>query len=187
MKKAIKTIIAIGMATLTMFSATSVFAAVYAYPYENGWYQTNNEWHYSVNGKDLRSTEAVINGKKYYFYNNGVMAHNSFVMYRLRNKETEPLKTCYAGSSGAFVKGWVQPKASKGWWYFDTNYEMHKGWLKYKGDWYYLGNGGAMVTGWQKIGKTWYYFESSGKMRTSNLVYKGKTYRFNSSGACINP
>ena len=47
--------------------------------------------------------------------------------------------------------------------------------------------GGDMVTCWKYIGGSWYYFNSSGSMRTANLRQGGKTYRFYSSGACINP
>ncbi len=33
----------------------------------------------------------------------------------------------------------------------------------------------------------WYYLNSNGSMRTANLAYKGKVYKFNKSGACLNP
>lgn len=86
-----------------------------------------------------------------------------------------------------------------------------------RGKWYYLQPSGAAATGWQKIGSYWYAFDSSCAMRTgwfkdgSTWYYLrpakdvpgagpegsmlaggtwtigGKAYRFNSSGACLNP
>ena len=44
-----------------------------------------------------------------------------------------------------------------------------------------------MATGWLKLGNIWYYFTSSGEMVTGELTINGKLYRFNASGACLNP
>ncbi|MEC4184580.1 papain-like cysteine protease family protein [Adlercreutzia sp. R21] len=121
----------------------------------------------------------------------------------------------YMNSNGTRTTGWKQVGGS--WYYFSSSGYMLTGWQKVGGKWYYLQASGAAATGWQKIGSYWYAFDSSCAMRTgwfkdgSTWYYLrpakdvpgagpegsmlaggtwtigGKAYRFNSSGACLNP
>lgn len=120
----------------------------------------------------------------------------------------------YFSSSGAKTTGWL--KSGNYWYWFDSS-GMTTGWQKVSGKWYWMDSGGAAVTGWKKIGSYWYAFDSSCAMRTgwfkdgSTWYYLrtatntpasgpegamlaggtwtigGKAYRFDSSGACLNP
>ena len=121
----------------------------------------------------------------------------------------------YFSSSGAKTTGWL--KSGNYWYWFDSSGYMTTGWQKVSGKWYWMDSGGAAVTGWKKIGSYWYAFDSSCAMRTgwfkdgSTWYYLrtatntpasgpegamlaggtwtigGKAYRFDSSGACLNP
>ncbi|WP_278321241.1 choline-binding protein A [Lactonifactor longoviformis] len=45
-----------------------------------------------------------------------------------------------------------------------------------------------MATGWIKLGTTWYYLKGDGAMVSGqSLKINGKMYRFDQSGACVNP
>lgn len=94
-------------------------------------------------------------------------------------------------------------KGDEYWYYFDSNYRMHVGWLEQDGkkyyltesgamakyfikidkDWYYFTGNGVMRTGWLDAGKTRYYLAEDGKMLTGFQDIGGKRYYLNNSGA----
>lgn len=108
-------------------------------------------------------------------------------------------------------------KSGNYWYWFDSSGYMTTGWQKVSGKWYWMDSGGAAVTGWKKIGSYWYAFDSScakttGWFKDGSTWYYlrtatntpasgpegamlaggtwtigGKAYRFDSSGACLNP
>ena len=124
-------------------------------------------------------------------------------------------KWSYMNQGGTRSYGWL--KVGNYWYWFDSSGYMTTGWQKVSGKWYWMDSGGAAVTGWKKIGGYWYAFDSSCAMRTgwfkdgSTWYYLrtaantpasgpegamlaggtwtigGKAYRFDSSGACLNP
>lgn len=130
--------------------------------------------YFGNNGAAVQYTQ-FINGKRYYF-------NSKYEMYK--GWLTISGKKYYFGKDGAALK-YLQYVGKKRY-YFNGNGQMMTGWLKISGTWFYFTANGA-ATGWRYISGEWYYFNDSGSMRTANLTQGGKTYRFNSSGACLNP
>ena len=65
---------------------------------------------------------------------------------------------------------------------------MQTGWIQVKCVWYYLQPSGAMVASdWVLYQDKWYYLNQDGAMATAPVHYNGTEYRFDESGACINP
>lgn len=121
----------------------------------------------------------------------------------------------YIADSGSRTYGWL--KSGGYWYWFDSAGYMTTGWQKVSGKWYWMNSSGAAATGWKKIGGYWYAFDSSCAMRTGwfkdggtwyylrtatntpaagpegamlasgTWTIGGKAYRFDSSGACLNP
>ena len=111
------------------------------------------------------------------------------------------------GSSGSVQGSWIQDQT--GWWYqyqnktypvntwasiqgswyhFDQAGYMQTGWIQVKGVWYYLQPSGAMAASdWVLYQDKWYYLNQDGAMATAPVHYNGTEYRFDESGACINP
>ena len=159
-----------------------------------GWYQVDGKWYFSESsGKMVTGWKKL--GKWYYFGTDGALKTG---WYKVGSK------WYFAESSGKMVTGWK--KLGK-WYYFGTDGAMKTGWYKVGskwyfsessgkmvtgwkklGKWYYFGTNGAMKTGWTKVGNAWYYMDGSGRMLASvNRRINGKTYRFASSGKCLNP
>lgn len=95
------------------------------------------------------------------------------------------------------------------WYYFGPKGVMKTGWQTIDGDRYYFRPNGSEKVGWQKRGKKWYYIsKKTGRMvkrkwvKSKKKYYylgkkgvmfanttrkiKGKKYRFDASGACLN-
>ncbi len=144
-------------------------------PLRNGWEGKNGAWRYYVD--DVMKTGWFTDkGKKYYFDNNGIAAQG----WKKIDGKWYYFNLC------AMQTGWR--KVGGNWYFLRSNGAMATGWVKSGGKWYWLRSSGAMATGWVKYNKKWYYLNSpSGDMRTANLTYKGKVYKFDKSGACINP
>ena len=143
-----------------------------------GWKKENNKWYFYKDGDSLKYLQ-TINNKKYYFNGKGAMLTGW-----IKGK-----KWMYADlRSGVLFTGWH--KINGKWYLFKyADSTMITGWAKTGGKWYYLNSDGSMRTGWVKYKNVWYYLDNtSGAMLTNTSVnYAGKTYRFNSSGACVNP
>ncbi len=88
----------------------------------------------------------------------------------------------YYNTNGEAVKGWLKDTDGK-WYYMNSSGAMATGWVKDGNAWYYLNSSGAMLTGWVKDGNTWYYLNSSGAMATGWVKDGGAWYYLNSSGA----
>lgn len=184
--------------------------------YSEGWNYVCEDWYYVLNGVPCTGWQQIKN-VWYYFDDNGVMQTGwqrvGSTWYYLKSSGAmatgwvlDGKKWYYTDKNGAMLTGWQRVGSS--WYYFDGSGEMKTGWLNDRGIWYYLGTNGAMVTGWAKDGKSWYYLSSSGAMKTgwvrssgswyyldgsgkmlagTSRKISGKTYRFNSSGVCLNP
>lgn len=165
-----------------------------------GWNKEGSYWRYynkkgeGVEGAMVKDTWKKINGKWYYFYEDGKMAADTTI------------GTWYVNKSGAWtVDQWK--KSSGRYWYaykeggyaknefvaingnqyaFDGKGWMMTGWINSGGNWYYAnkrGQGveGAMVSnGWKKVGGKWYYFYEDGKMAADTTI---GTWYVNKSGA----
>ena len=125
-------------------------------------------------------------------------------------------KWSYFYDTGARATKWLKDNGSW-YYLDASGYMLVSQWLKDGGYWYYLGKYGAMLTGWQKIDGYWYYMNSTGAMQkgwvktdgkwyylrpsannpasgpegamlsSGSWTIDGKLYRFDSSGACLNP
>ena len=176
-------------------SATSS-AATLTVTQPSGWKQISGKWYYYANGAAVTGWRQ-ISGKWYHFAASGVMQTG---WQKLSGKwyyfdDSGAMRTgwlkisgkwYYLASSGVMQTGWQ--KLSGKWYYLDDSGAMRTGWLKLSGRWFYLNGSGVMQTGWKKLSGVWYYFESSGVMlaNTSKII-NGRTYHFNSSGACTDP
>ena len=171
---------------------------------QKGWQKIGGVWYY-FNPESFKMTDYgcyTINGKTYYFDENGKMG-TGWCKYDYGYGSD----WYYANSSGALQKGWQ--KIGGVWYYFDEDYRMLSnavccingvnyafassgawisgtGWYKLtdygETRWIYTQNG-KVLTGWQKIGGTWYYFDSEGYMIARNTVIDRKLELFNASGA----
>lgn len=95
-------------------------------------------------------------------------------------------KWYYFAANGQKATGWVRIKGD--WYYMNSAGIMQTGWIESGGKWFYLDRDGEMETGWEKIAGKWYYFDKTGAM-VSNTTRKigTRSYKFNASGACVNP
>lgn len=91
----------------------------------------------------------------------------------------------YLYKDGVKQTGW---KADQGCWYFldYVNGRMHEGWVADGPKWYFCNPAnGIMQYGWVKVDGQYYYLDpdDGGAMVTGYIIYSGKTYLFDSSGA----
>ena len=121
-------------------------------------------WSYMENGKPVKNCWKIINGKYYYFYDDGIMAANTFV------------GNDYVDASGAWVPGYASVGAV-GMVYRDGNYYFRFndgswacGWVYLDGNWFYFGEDKAMATYWQWIDGQLYYFYENGIMAVNTWV-----------------
>ena len=158
----------------------------------SGWYQKNGQWFYGDIDRFLVTGLQAIDGRLYYFSDQGVMQYGWI---------QDGGKWYYAGSDGAlYTNSWLNSGAA--WYYFRGNGEMAAGWvydsgayyymrddgsmavgwILDKGEWYYLTEGGSMYTGWLKDGNHWYLLKSSGAMATGWIQDSGTWYYLLDSG-----
>ncbi len=144
---------------------------------QTGWLKLRNTWYYLKSSGAMVTDWQKIGGVWYYFNTDGAMQTGW--------QEIDGT-WYYLKSSGAMSTGWL--KQGNTWYYLNSSGAMQTGWEKVGNTWYYFNASGAMKTGWLKLGGTWYYFTSGGAMlaNTSRAI-GGKVYRFNASGACLNP
>ena len=144
---------------------------------KTGWYKVGSKWYYSESSGAMATGWKKLGSKWYYLGSDGKMRTGWYKVGKT---------WYYSDSSGKMKTGWFQ--VGKKWYFTNGSGAMKTGWLKTGGKWYWLNSSGAMQTGWKKLGSKWYWFDGSGKMLagTSRKI-GGKTYRFNSSGTCLNP
>ena len=142
-----------------------------------GWYKDGSKWYYSDSSGAMATGWKKLGSKWYYLGSDGKMRTGWYKVGKT---------WYYSDGSGAMKTGWFA--VGKKWYFTNGSGAMQTGWLKTGGKWYWLNSSGAMQTGWKKLGSKWYWFDGSGRMLagTSRKIGK-KTYRFNSSGTCLNP
>ncbi len=148
-----------------------------------GWKKISGKWYYFEANSGIMQTGWLYDEAKdcyYYLDESGAML-TGWRKLSLFDEESWH----YFGTDGAERYGWQ--KINGVWYYFDDDGVMQTGWRRVSGAWYYLNSDGKMQTGWLRLDDKWYYLEASGKMRTADFTYKGKVYKFNKSGVCINP
>ena len=143
-----------------------------------GWLYLDDTWYYlGTSGARVAGRWQWINGKCYYFDNNGYMMANTWV------------GDSYVDASGAWIPGKQKPTpgwkvVSGRWKYMESNGEYVKSrWLLVGSTWYHFDANGWMQTGWLLTGNTWYYLESSGAMIAGRWQWiNGKCYYFDNNG-----
>lgn len=88
-------------------------------------------------------------------------------------------------------------KTSKGWKFGGvtkvengkkTEWWAESRWVKLGNKKYYFDKNGIMKTGWINVSNKWYFLSSNGAAVTSTTkTIKGKAYRFDKNGVCLNP
>lgn len=156
-----------------------------------GWHQIGTTWYNFTSGGYMNTGWVQSNGNWFYLDSSGAM---------LTGWQQISGTWYYFASSGEMQTSWV--KISGKYYYFNNSGALQVGWVSYGGEWYYCnpshdGSYGAMQTGWLNDSGTWYYLRpalntpvqgSMGAAIQSNSAYiGGKTYLFDSSGACTNP
>lgn len=177
---------------------------------EAGWVNRSGTWYYYIGGSKAVSNWYYINGKYYYFNENGEMASDEIVngwyvtksghwlvadWHHDRNGWWYGNREAYAkngliiidgayyyfDSNGYMKTGWIRNGSY--WHYMNSSGRMTRNnWLKYADNWYYLNLSGEMATGWLKNEGKWYYLNPSGEMETGWLKNEGKWYFLNPSG-----
>ncbi|AGF56198.1 glucan-binding repeat-containing protein [Clostridium saccharoperbutylacetonicum] len=81
------------------------------------------------------------------------------------------------------AKGWIKP--DNYWYYLQDDGTMATGWIQLSGTWYYLDDSGAMIIGWRYLGGCWYYLQGDGSMVTGLRKIDGNNYLFDPSGEML--
>ncbi|MDE6312848.1 MAG: cell wall hydrolase [Lachnospiraceae bacterium] len=126
--------------------------------------------YYYVNNKKQKGFQK-IDGKTYYFDNNGVM---------LTGFQEIKGYTYYFKSNGQRVTG--LRKIGKYTYLFDKKGRMQTGFQTYNDATYYFNKKGRMQTGFQTIKKKVYYFEENGVMAIKWKTIDNKKYYFDKKG-----
>ncbi|MGX8692478.1 MAG: N-acetylmuramoyl-L-alanine amidase family protein [Clostridia bacterium] len=137
-----------------------------------GWQYIDGKWYYYLDDGTLAVGWQKINGNWFYLDSSGAMQTG----WQKINGYWY-----YFASGGAMQTGWQ--KIGDYWYYFSTGGAMQTGWQKIGDYWYYFAPGGSMQTGWQKIGDYWYYFSTGGAMQTGWQKINGYWYYLSSGGA----
>ena len=152
-----------------------------------GWVQTNGKWYYfdPSTGKSVRWSQ-YINGSWFYFNEKSEM-HTGLLTWSKDGtksyfdpktgrrqtgwKETSPRVWYYFSPSTGKSLRWHQ-RIDGNWFYFDANYQMHRGWLKWNGvqKWSYFYDNGRQAFGAQTIGGFRYVFDKDGETTTKPVT-----------------
>ena len=150
---------------------------------QTGWKQVGSKWYYfnPDTGKSVRWSQ-YINGNWFYFNDKSEM-HTGLLTWNKDGsksyfdpktgrrqtgwKETSPRVWYYFSPSTGKSLRWHQ-RIDGNWFYFDANYQMHRGWLKWNGiqKWSYFYDNGRQAFGTQTIGGFRYVFDKDGETTT---------------------
>ena len=114
-----------------------------------------------------------ISGKWYYFKKNGLRARNTWVGKRYLDATGAWDKNVVWASEGTWIKN------DTGWWYKypDGTYPSNT-WEEIDGFKYYFNADGYRVKGWLELDGNWYYLKSNGRMATGWLNKDNYWYYF---------
>ena len=157
-----------------------------------GWKDTEDGRKYIGNNGDFVTGMQSIDGKLYYFNNEGILQYNWIVLGDNKYFALAEGSICigwlkfgdiyyYCGSDGAIVKG-LQKVGGK-WYYFDDSGVRQTGWIDTGGKRYFGMPDGALHTGWLSFGSTYYYCGSGGEIvRNRPYTVNGVCYYFDKDG-----
>ncbi len=135
------------------------------------WKEIDGKWYYFMDNGDMATGTVDIDGSKYHFNNIGVM---------LTDWQNIDGKWYYLGSDGIIKTGPQEVGGKK--YYFDDNGVMLTGWQNISDTWYYITEKGEVSIGWQNIDGKWYHFAEDGKMIENQYV---GTYYVGADGAMV--
>ena len=161
----------------------------------DGWVEENDGMHYYIEGVESISQGLRIDGKWYYFDENGVSMRNQFRQkgadiyyyddngWLVTDTELDISGQHYKfQSSGAAYKGWDTTSSGRYYYTGDGSRAEGEG-LKIDGYWYYFKENGQMLTGWREKADGFYYYDANGHMAANKgLKIDGFWYYFSSSG-----
>ncbi len=137
----------------------------------SGWRVIDGKTYYYYDNGDFAKGWRMINGTWYYFSQSGVMQTGWLLLGD---------KWYYLNSSGAMITGWQNIKNI--WYWFDSNGVMVKGWQTIGGHKYYFNEQGGMLLGWHVMNNKWYYFDKSGAMVTGWLQEGANKFWLDNNG-----
>ncbi len=126
------------------------------------WIETDGILYYCDAQGKMATGWQRIEGKDYYFIQDGSLAKNMWINGH------------YVDKNGVWIEKystarWIMSGTS--WWYCFGNgeYPIDR-WVIIDGVKYYFNIDGWMATGWQMIGKEWYYFDEGGNTVTNTWI-----------------
>ena len=176
------------------------------------WDADDRGWRYTdENGQPVKKQWKHIDGKDYYFDENGYMTtgwikqdgkwyYLDFAGERETGWLQDGKKRYFLQKDGSMVTGWQtigktryhfeeDGTLSTGWvqdenvyYYIDETGEPHTGWLIDGGKYYYMDQEGVMQTGWLTLNDGTYYLNGDGKMHTGWLADGRNVHFFDESG-----
>lgn len=134
---------------------------------QTGWLKDGNAWYYlRDDGRMVSSTTCGVDGKEYYFFEDGHMAQNEARAFpQSYSAPDEYFYFCeYYGADGAHADGWAnipeftlhRPISDVPGPYAST---PKMGTTVVPGGWIYQGDYGTMYWYWQQVDGVWYYFQ----------------------------
>ena len=163
-----------GLKKLGVADATGIAKYLGVSKEKGTWVEDSNGWKYKEGGKYVTNSWKDIDGKRYYFDDDGVMQ---------TGWQTINGKKYFFMREGYMMTGWISFGSTR--YYLDKNGVMQTGWQTIDGKRYFFMPEGYMMRGWISFGKTRYYLDSNGVMVTGKQVIDGTTYTFASDGKLI--
>lgn len=139
----------------------------------NGWFLTDGDWHYYVDGQVIPGM-LESDGLTYYLGATGAPVSGWMPIDG---------NVYYFNAAGVMQTGWTEIDESL--YFFDTVGVMQTGWLLDNGQTYLLGDDGVMKTGWVTRDDRNYYLGLNGAVQTGWTVVDGISYLFGADGALI--
>ena len=141
----------------------------------NGWKKVGSKWYYFKAGVMQTGWQKI--NKKWYYFKAGVMVSG----WQKLGGKWYFFKSDGSMAANEWCKGyWLNKNGS-------WTYKKKATWKKDKTGWWFGCTGWYAKNQWQKIDGKWYYFDKKGYIVTGTPKIGSKTYKFNSSGVCLNP
>ncbi len=141
----------------------------------NGWKKVGSKWYYFKAGVMQTGWQKI--NKKWYYFKAGVMVSG----WQKLGGKWYFFKSDGSMAANEWCKGyWLNKNGS-------WTYRKKATWKKDKTGWWFGCTGWYAKNQWQKIDGKWYYFDRKGYIVTGSRKIGSKTYKFNSSGVCLNP
>ncbi len=138
-----------------------------------GWSFNDEGWSYTnTSGEVCRNKIYTIEGKKYFFNQNGIMKTGVHKyggkLYYFSESESSPEKGL--GAMALYV-GWK--KIGSCTYFFNSNNSLATGWKNISKKTFYFNENGKMKIGWMSKGKKKFYFKTTGKLGLKGKAYTG--------------